>query len=60
MEEGGSSFGKNFFRNLPARDSFFFKVKKSAHWGHPSPPYHHRDQGGRAGEVGEECGGGWR
>jgi len=27
----------------------FFKVRKEAHWGHPSPPYHHGDQGGSAG-----------
>ena len=59
MKEGGPSFGQNFFRNVPARD-FFFKVRKVARWGHPSPPHHHGDQGGDAGEVGEEFGGGWR
>ena len=28
MEEGGPSFGKNFFRNVPARDCFFLKSEK--------------------------------
>ena len=59
MKEGGPSFGKIFFRNVPARD-FIFKVIKVAHWGHHSPPRHHEDQGGGAGEVQEECGGWWR
>jgi len=59
MEEGGPSFGKKIFRNVPARDSFF-KVRKVAYWGHPSPPHHHGDQGGGAVEVQEECGGEWR
>ena len=54
MEEGGPSFQKIIFGNLPSRDSFF-KVRKEAHWGHPSPPHYHRDQGGGAGEVREEC-----
>jgi len=45
MEEGGPSFGKKIFRNIPARDCFF-KVRKEAHWGHPSPPHHHGDHGG--------------
>ena len=37
----------------------FFKVRKGAHWGHPSPPHLHGDHGRGAGEVQEECGG-WR
>jgi len=56
MEEGGPSFEKKNFRNLPARDSFL-KVRKAAHWGHLSPPRHLGDQGEWSGEVGEENGG---
>ena len=60
MEEGGPSFGKFFFSEMCRHVIAFFKVRKEAHWGHPSPPHHHWDQGGDAGEVGEEFGGGWR
>ena len=41
MEEGGPSFGNNFFRNLPSRDCFF-KVKKGAHL---VIPHHHTIMG---------------
>ena len=37
----------------------FFKVRKGAHWGHPSPPHLNGDQGGGAGEGREGCGRGW-
>ena len=38
MEEGGPSFGKKFFRNVPARDSFFLKSEK---WHIGVIPHHH-------------------
>ena len=38
MEEGGPTFGKVFFKNIPARDSFF-KVRKKGHIG--VIPHHH-------------------
>ena len=47
MEEGGSSFGKNFFRNLPARDSFFLKLKNR----HIGVIPHHRTIIGTKGDV---------
>ena len=50
---------EKIFGNLPSRD-FVFKVRKGAHWGHPSPPHHHGDQGRGSGCVGEKCGGWWR
>ena len=39
MEEGGPSFGKVFFRNMPARDSFFFLKSEKGHIG--VIPHHH-------------------
>jgi len=58
MEEGGPSFGKKIFRNVPARDSFFLKSEK----GHIGViPHHHMMMGtkeegqwrwGRSVEVG--------
>ena len=51
MEEGGPSFGKNFFRNLPARDSFFLKLK-NRHIG--VIPHHHTIMGTK-GEVHGRC-----
>jgi len=42
MEEGGPSFGKKIFRNVPARDSFFLKSEK----GHIGViPHHHMMMG---------------
>ena len=58
MEEGGQSFGKKFFRNVPARDSIFLKSEKR-HIG--VIPHHHtimgtkeevRGKWGRSLEVG--------
>ena len=42
MEEGGPSFGKTFFRNVPSRDCFFLKSEK----GHIGViPHHHTFMG---------------
>jgi len=60
MEEGGPSFGKFFFSEMCGHVIAFFKVRKGSHRGHPSPPHHHGDQGGGAGEGREEYGGWWR
>ena len=52
MEEGGPSFQKNIFRNLPARDCFFLKSEK----GHIGViPHHHTCLGTK-----EECQGRYR
>ena len=51
MEEGGPSFGNNFSETCRHVISFF-KVRKRAHWGHPSSPYHH----GIEEEVQGRCG----
>jgi len=42
MEEGDPSFGKSFFRNMPARDCFFLKSEKR-HIG--VIPHHHTIMG---------------
>ena len=47
MEEGGQSFGKKIFRNLPARDSIFLKSEK---WHVGVIPHHHTIMGTK-GEV---------
>ena len=63
MEEGGPSFGNNFFRNLPSRDFIFLKSEK----GHNEViPHHHTIMGtkgegqGRYRRRMEVDGGGWR
>jgi len=52
MEEGGQSFGKKFFRNVPARDSIFLKSEKR-HIG--VIPHHHTIMGTKE-EVQGRCG----
>jgi len=47
MEEGGPSFGKIFFRNMPARDFIFLKPEK----GHIGVISHNHNIMGTKGEV---------